>query len=398
MRIPILKIPFSDEDRKFLEAGVETILTSGQLTMGSCTNQFEEQFAEFVGSKFAIACSNGTAALELILRALRIEGSEIIVPTNTFMATALAVMHSGNRVVFADSEPATLCLDVDDVERRISDRTAGVILVHIGGIITPAVGRLRKLCEEKGLYLIEDCAHAHGSAIDGKRAGALGVAGAFSFFPTKVLTTGEGGMITTDNESLARQLRILRNHGKNPELGGSISEFGNNHRMSEITALFGIQQVKQANRIIAERRNIAKFYDSRLDAIEGLHRLKIPENVFSTYYKYPVYLSDNVQRSDLKRAMIERHGVSLTGEVYANLCHSEPVWQDYTYCGRRRANAVEVCPLSSKCNCGQFQSGFPGAEYISRQHICLPLYPGLSLAELEYVVESLSTEIASVRR
>src|ERR1039457_5595940 len=198
MKIPILRIPFYEEDRRFIEAGVEAILTSGELTMGRYTRQFEEQFADFVGSRFTVACSNGTAALELILRGLGIEGREIIVPTNTFMATPLAVMHSGNRVVFADSEPATLCLDIDDVERRVTDRTAGVILVHVGGIITPAVERLRKLCDEKRLYLIEDCAHAHGSSIDGTHAGALGVAGAFSFFPTKVMTTGEGGVVTTD--------------------------------------------------------------------------------------------------------------------------------------------------------------------------------------------------------
>ena len=196
------------------------------------------------------------------------------------MATALAVMHSGNCVVFADSDPTTLCLDIDDVERRVTDSTAGVILVHIGGIITPAVERLRKFCDEKRLYLIEDCAHAHGSAIDGKHAGALGVAGAFSFFPTKVMTTGEGGMVTTDSESLARQMRILRNHGKDPELEGKISEFGNNHRMSEVTALLGIQQIGKAHRIIRERRNIAKFYDSRLDPIVELHRVQVPANVF----------------------------------------------------------------------------------------------------------------------
>jgi perosamine synthetase len=397
MKIPILRIPFYEEDRKFIEAGVETILTSGELTMGRCTGEFEEQFSDLVGSRFAIACSNGTAALELILRGLGIEGREIIIPTNTFMATALAVMHSGNRVVFADSEPPTLCLDIDDVERRVTDRTAGVILVHVGGIMTPAVERLRKLCDEKRLYLIEDCAHAHGSAIDGKHAGTLGVAGAFSFFPTKVMTTGEGGMVTTNRENLARQLRILRNHGKDPELDGRISEFGNNHRMSEVTALFGIQQVKQARRVITERRNIAKFYDSCLDTIVGLHRLKVPENVFTTYYKYPVYLSGDVQRNQLKSALKERHGVTLTGEVYANLCHSEPMWQHYSYCGRRRATAVDFCPLSPKCGCGQLQTGFPGAEYISRQHICLPLYPGLKPAELEYVVGSLRTEITRIR-
>ena len=305
MNIPILRIPFSEQDIDFLQDGLSHIVSSGFLTMGQYTNQFEELFAEFTGTDIAISCSNGTSALELILRGLGIEGRSVIVPTNTFLATAFAVMHAGNRVIFADSDPETLCLDVADVTNRITDDTAAIILVHIGGIITPAVYELQRLCNERGIYLIEDCAHAHGCAIDGKQAGTLGIAGAFSFFPTKVLTTGEGGMVTTNNEELAQNIRRIRNHGKNPTLNNRMSQMGHNYRISEVTALLGVQQMHKANTIIEERRRIANWYDSKLKNITGLRPLTLTEKIFSSYYKYVAYLDEDIDRHQIKMMLKE---------------------------------------------------------------------------------------------
>ena len=391
MKVPILRIPFSEEDVGFITQGLGNILSSGFLTMGKYTSQFEEMFAEFTGARFAISCNSGTSALELILRGLGVEGRSVIVPTNTFLATTFSVMQSGNKVVFADSEPETLCLDVADVERRITDDTTAVILVHIGGVIPPAVYELKRLCQEKDIYLIEDCAHAHGCAIDGQQAGTLGIAGAFSFFPTKVLTTGEGGMVTTDDEQLAQRIQMIRNHGKNPELGNRMSEVGYNCRISEITALLGVQQMRKAQVIVKERRKVAAYYDEKLKGVPGLRPLILPENVFSTYYKYIAYLDPNVNRNRIKKTLKEHYGISLTGEVYADLCHTEPVWERFTYCGVQVEENYAACHRWPSCGCDQVQSGFPGAEYISQHHICLPLYPGLNEAELEHIVTSLRT-------
>ena len=397
IEIPILRIPFSEEDIDFIKDGLSDIVSSGFLTMSKYTSQFEEMFAEFTDASFAISCSNGTSALELILRGLGIEGRSVIVPTNTFLATAFAVMHSGNRVIFADSEPETLCLDVDDVRRRITDDTAAVILVHIGGIITPAIDELQRLCTEKGIYLIEDAAHAHGCAVDGRQAGTLGIAGGFSFFPTKVLTTGEGGVVTTNDEELAQRMRMIRNHGKNPALGNRMSEVGYNYRLSEITALLGVRQMQKAQAVIEERRRVAAFYDTALKGIAGLRPLTLPETVFSTYYKYIAYLDEDMDRNQAKTILKEQYGVSLTGEVYANLCHTEPLWERFTYCGRQRANGDVACHRWPACGCDRVQEGFPGAEYISRHHVCLPVYPGLSEAELEHVVTSLRSVLTEVK-
>jgi len=389
MNVPILRLPFSEADLASISEDIRAVFQSGSLTMGGQTRAFEERFAEFTGSRYALAVSSGTSALEVIIRALGIEGKSFIVPTNTFLATALAVMHSGNRVIFADSDPETLCLDPDDLERRIDGDTAGVVLVHIGGVITPAYDRIRAICDARGLALVEDCAHAHGSALRGRQAGTLGVAGAFSFFPTKALTCGEGGMITTDDEVLYRNAAMIRNHGKNPDLGNKMSEFGYNWRMSEITAAVGVRQMMRAGEIVRDRQRAAAFYDERLGRVAGVRPLKLAKETSSCYYKYIAYLDEGHDRARVKQVMREACGVSLTGEVYADLCHKEPIWEKFTCCGRRREQGPVACNRWPSCGCGGRQAGFPGAEYLSRHHICLPIYPGLTEEELQHVVDSL---------
>lgn len=389
MNIPILRVPFPDEAILGLAEGLRGILASGQLTQGRYTARFEEEFAAFSGAAHALACSSGTSALELILQALGVEGRSVLVPTNTFLATGLAAIHTGNQVVFADSDPATFGLDVADVERRLTPDVAAVIAVHIGGVMSPALHDLARLCRARGVHLIEDCAHAHGSSVDGHPAGTVGVAGAFSFFPTKVLTTGEGGMVVTQDPEIARRVGILRNQGKDPALGGRIGEPGGHHRMSEITALLGVDQMTRARSIVEERRRIARDYDAALQGLARARPLAIPENVFSTYYKYIVMLDSDVDRARLKASMKSVHGVSLTGEVYADLCHEQPIWERYTRCGRPRSPGAEPCRRSPECGCDQPMGRFPGAEYLSRHHICLPLYPSLSRAEVDHVTASL---------
>jgi perosamine synthetase len=379
MNVPILRIPYSDHDRKDIHENIDRVLSSGHLTMGEFTAEFEREFAKFNGSRFAVACSSCTSALEIIIRSLGIRDRSIILPTNTFMATALSVVNSGNRVVFADSRPETLCLDVDDVMRRIGDDTAAVIIVHIGGIIDPDITRLRELCDKKGVFLVEDCAHAHGCSINGDLAGNLGIAGGFSFFPTKVLTTGEGGMITTNDEDLYARALSLRNHGKDPAVANRILRIGSNWRMSEITAVLGVQQMQRADEIVRERQEIAEFYNRALADLEGVSPLKLADGVSSSYYKYVAYLDERYDRTQVKNMLKNDYEISLTGEVYADLCHTEPVWNDVT--GSTEPDKTWSTEVGA----------FPGAEYSSAHQVCLPVYPGLTRGEQEWVVDSLRT-------
>ncbi len=391
MKVPIIRVPFSSEDKAYITSKITKVLDSGMLTMGECTKEFEDLFRRFAGSKHAISTSSGTSAIEIIIRALGIEGKSIIVPTNTFLATALSVMHSGNRVIFVDSKTETFCIDPDDLRRKIDDDTAAVILVHIGGIITPDYYEIKGICEENNIQLIEDCAHAHGCKIDGKQAGTLGIAGAFSFFPTKVLVSGEGGMVTTNDEELYKNAMMIRNHGKNPNMGNKMSEFGYNYRLSELTAVLGINQMKKADDIIRERQQIARWYDELIaKKVNNLIPVELSKNVSSSYYKYIVYIPEKYDRNGVKQHMKERYGVSLTGEVYSDLCHNEPLWEKYSYCGRQKLSNRIDCHRWPGCGCNERQKNFSGAEYLSRHHICLPLYPTLTKEEAEYVVSSLN--------
>ena len=371
--VPILRVPFDADDKKFIHEGLDKILASGHLTCGSFTKSFEEEFAKLVGVPHAIATANCTTGLEIIFRALNVKGKTVIVPTNTFIATAFAAIHAGARVIFADADPKTLCLDPKDVAKKIQDDTAAICLVHIGGIITPAVEELKKLCDDKGIALVEDCAHAHGSSYKGVQAGAWGIAGAFSFFPTKPLVSGEGGVITTKDKDLFEKACILRNHGKNPTLKNRISHLGHNWRLSELTALIALQQTKKADKLFASRKDSAKFYDENLKDLVGATPLALPEGLDSTFYKYILWLDEGIDRAALKKKLKEEYQVSLTGEVYDFLCHNEPVWKD-------EADAIV-----------NINDSFPGAEEAAARHICLPLYPGLTEVELRHVVDSLKT-------
>jgi perosamine synthetase len=202
-RVPAAKIQFLQEDRAWIAERIKEVLTSGQLTLGKYGAEFEKQFALFCGVNHGIAVNSGTSSLEIILRGLGVEGKDVVVPTNTFFATAAAVVHAGGTPVFVDMDPDSFAVLPEAVERSLTRNTAGIIVVHIGGIVSNQMPELARLAASKGLWLVEDAAHAHGSSYRGTSAGAFGVAGSFSFYPTKVMTCGEGGMITTNDSRLA---------------------------------------------------------------------------------------------------------------------------------------------------------------------------------------------------
>ena len=377
MRIPILRIPFTDEDISFVQKRIGEVLKSGQLAMGKYVAEFERRFAEFVGTKYAVGVNSGTSALEICLRAIDVRNSSVIVPTNTFMATATSVIHAGGKVIFSDAVKKDLCMDAEDVNEKIQKNTKAVILVHIGGIISTQLKAIQEICEDHNLFLIEDAAHAHGSTINGKKAGSIGIAGAFSFYPTKVITCGEGGMITTDDKEIYNKALTLRDHGKPDHRFNKHTEFGYNWRLSEIHAVIGLEQMNKIDWILSERRRVARIYDEKLRDVEDIELLKIHPNVKSSYYKYIVYFKEGVDRAYVKNKMKNEYEVELTGEVYADPCHSQPVFEKYP-----------EMMLNKKTD------KFPGAEYVCNRHICLPLYPELTEEEVNYVVESLKNVVA----
>ena len=367
MKIPAAKIYFPGEDRKELLKQIDGILESGQLTLGKYTKEFEERFAEDVGTKYAIAVNSGTSALEIPLRALDVKGHSVIVPANTFFATPASVIHAGGDVIFADVTE-NLCIDPESVKENIREDTKGIIVVHIGGIIPPQIKEIQEICEGHNLFLIEDAAHAHGSTLDGKMAGCFGDAAAFSFYPTKVMTSGEGGMITTDDKRIYERALVFRDQGKAGFYGNVHTEMGYNWRMSEVHAAIGLSQFARLEEFIRDRRRVAKIYDEELKKIDGVMPITIPSNVESNYYKYVALLDDDIDRVAIKKELKEKYDVSLSGEVYELPCHLQPIFKDLY----------------------SFKEGdFPVAEDVCKRQICLPVFATMSDEQAKYVIDSL---------
>ena len=378
-KIPALRLSYSKEEKNDITKGVNEILNSGFLTMGEKVTQFERLFAEFVGVKYAVAVNSGTSALEIPLRALNVEGKSIIIPTNTFMATPLAALHAGAKVIFADVSRESLSIDPKEIEKNIIDGTVGVIIVHIGGFISPEWNKIKKICDSNGLFILEDAAHAHGASINGQMAGSLGIAGSFSFYPTKIVNTAEGGMITTDDEDIYKLSLILREHGKtDPDLDIH-SELGYNWRFSEFHALLGLQQMKKLPWMLSERRRLASIYDELIKEVHDVIAIELSDNIESSYYKYLLFLNTLYDSTVVKNKMRDQFGITLPSEAYANPCHSQPLFLKYP-------ELVLNAPGKQ----------FPGAKYVSKHQICLPLYPGLTDDELMYVVDSLKSVLESL--
>lgn len=361
--IPPQRYDFSRQDIDWIiERTRELLETRGFLTLGRHGQDFERGFAEWVGVPHAVAVNSGTAALEIILRALGVSGQEVIVPTNTFAATAFAVLHAGGVPVFADCGD-DLSVDPEDVERRVTPKTKVVVAVHIGGFVSPGIRALQELCGHKGLYLVEDAAHAHGSCLNGQQAGSFGVAGAFSFFSTKVMTTGEGGMIVTSDRAIAEKARLLRDQAK-VQGGNFHEEVGHNWRLPELQAILGLAQLRHLQEFIERRTAIARIYETGWAEGQQVRSLAAPPESQPNYYKY-VLFPRNKTPQEISQQLKKLYGVRLGGTVYDLPCHEQPVFRRWA--GERLPRAEELC----------------------RRHICPPLYPSLTDEEAHYIVNAI---------
>jgi len=371
LRIPPARAVFSAEDRAEILALVDEALRTGSLTLGPRTLELEEAFAARHEATHAVAVSSGTAALEIALRILGVDGREVVVPANTFFATAAAVIHAGGSPRFADIAADTLALSAETVAAAITDATAGVVLVHIGGLISPEVEAIRAQCDELGLFLLEDAAHAHGAGYRGRSAGTFGVAAGFSFYPTKVMTTGEGGVILTNDEGVRDEARVFRDQGKAGFVGGAHVRLGAAWRMSELHASVGLVHLRRLDEFIDVRRGVAAQYDAALRDVESITPVAPAPGCAHSYYKYPALLAPGVDREVLKQRMAEEFGVGMSGEVYARPLHEEPVFAD-----------VAHGPLSV-------------AEDVCARQVCLPIHSDMTDDEADIVLDALTTVVGA---
>ena len=351
---------------------VTQVLQSGRvnaLVHGEQNRAFEKEFAAYIGMPHAIAVSNGTVSIEMALRAFGIgAGDEVIIPARSFFATASAVVSVGASPVFADILVESQNIDPASVARMISEKTKAVICVHLAGL--PCDMRaLTQLCEDHSLFLIEDCAHAHGASVDGRPAGSIGDVGCFSFYATKVLTCGTGGMLVTNDAAIARSARELRMFGRENGTGPVIRE-GNDWFLDEIRSCLGYEQVCELPQFLKRRSEIAKRYENILRSSSLLRHLVIPKDNFPAWYHYVVFVAESVDLPRLMDNLKSKHGIP-TKLIYPPI-QEELIFQSLDDGTLQRAS-----------------------EMLHRS-LCLPMHVELSDADVDAVAAAVILELREI--
>jgi len=306
--IPVAEPCLGEEELKNV---IEAVKSGWISSKGKFIEEFEEKFARYCGRKYGVATSNGTVALHLALKALGIgKGDEVIVPTLTFVATANAVTYCNAKPVFIDSHPEYWCINPDKIEEKITPRTKAIIPVHLYGHPCD-MDLIMEIAEDHNLYVIEDAAEAHGAEYKGEKVGSFGDISCFSFYGNKIITTGEGGMCLTNNEELAEKMRILRDHGMNPNRRYWYDEIGFNYRMTNLQAAIGVAQLKKLDEFVEKKRQIAEWYAEELKELEEKRIIKLhPEMPWAkcVYWMYSILIEDKaeISRDELMKKLEEK--------------------------------------------------------------------------------------------
>ncbi len=359
--IPIAK-PFIDDDEI---SNVVSVLKSGMLSQGNLVKEFEKKFSKYLNVKDSVAVSSGTAALDVALKALKIgRDDEVIVPAFTFIATANSVLFQGAKPVFSDIDNNTYNLDPEDVLEKISPKTKAVIGVHLFGHPFD-VDAISDICEDHNLILIEDCAQAHGAEYNRKKVGGFGI-GCFSFYPTKNMTTGEGGIITTNDNEFSKRCRILRNHGQTEKYLHVV--LGYNYRMTDIQAAIGISQLKKLDFLNNRRIKNAEYYNKNI-RIEGLKKPYKDKKVKHVYHQYVLKIEEDfpISREEFMKYLKDRN-IS-TAIHYPIPIYKQPLYRKLGF------DKKYLCKTT---------------EDLCNKIVSIPVHPLLSKRDLEHIVNSIN--------
>jgi len=360
-RYPVAEPEIGEEE---LRNVVEAVKSGWVSSKGRFIEEFETSFAKYVGVKYGIATSNGTAALHLALASLDIgPGDEVIVPDLTFAATINAVLYTGAKPVIVDINPDYWCIDPTKLKEAITPKTKAIIPVHLYGHPCD-IDAIMEIAARHNLYVIEDAAEAHGAEYRGRKVGSFGHISCFSFYGNKIITTGEGGMCLTNDKELAEKIKILRDHGMNPEKRYWHDVIGFNYRMTNLQAALGLAQLGKIDRFIKKKRKLAKKYEEELSPIKGI--ILNPEMSWAKniYWFYSILVcEDNRVNRDKLAVELGSSGVETKNFFYP--LHEMPIYQKY---------AKYKYPISSK---------------ISRQGLNLPSSVKLSEEDVHYIARKI---------
>jgi len=363
---------FPPQDIKSILSEFREILDGkGVLTMGRHVQKFEAEFAAYAGVKYAVATNSCTSGLEIALRSLGIgKGDEVIVPVQTFVATGSSVLTTGADVVFCNID-SNFLLDLEDLKKKITRRTKAVIIVHFAGLIHPEIVVIKEFLEQKKVALIEDAAHACGAAVNNRRAGTFGDIGCFSFFATKVMTTGEGGMIVVNDKNLFKLCSSMRNRGLDLEASYErYSMLGSNRRMSEVQGILGCHQLRRLDKFVSHRNMIAKVYRDELCDLADAEQIafqEYPASIRHAYWRFVIFLKNTkINRNSLKKLLLDK-GIRIDWP-YQPLLHLQPLFR----------------------NMASIRKGlYARSERLAETHICLPIHLGINKSEAGYIAACL---------
>ena len=383
----MLKVPFHKPyiDEREIEK-VSEVLKKGWLTYGQTSVEFEKKFASFVNAPYAVAVNSCTACLHLALRAIGLTSKdEVIVPTTTFVATAEVVRYFGAKPIFVDIERDTHLIDVSKIEEAITPRTKAIIPVHFSG--QPAdLDEIKALADRYGLYVIEDAAHALPATYKGKTIGSIGDITCFSFYATKTLATGEGGMGTTANEEFAEKMQILRLHGISKDAWKRYSDRGHwyydvvdlgyKYNITDIQSALGLVQLEKQGEMLEKRKHIAERYNRAFEEREELITYRVKSDRTTAWHLYPLKL--NLESLKIDRdtfiELLKERGIGTS-------VHFIPLYR-FTYYK----------------NLGYSGENYPNSEWVFEREISLPIYPGMTDKEVDYVIETVIDLVKKYRR
>lgn len=363
--IPIAR-PYIDENDI---AGVVGVLKSGWLSLGPKYRQFEEEFAKYLGSKYACAVSSGTAALHLGVKALGLKsGDEVITSPFSFVASSNVLLYENIKPVFVDIEETSLNIDPSKIERAITKKTKAILPIHIFGQ-SAQMDEIIKIAKENNLKILEDACESLGATYKSKMVGISGDIATFAFYPNKQMTTGEGGMIVTNSKHFYDLCSSMRNQGRNESLEWLVHErLGYNYRLDEMSASLGITQLKKIDWMIEKKRKVASWYNQMLSAVKGIEILKVGPNRTHSYFVYVVRVK-NKRRNEL---MDKLNRIGIQTKPYLPVIHLQPFMRKMF---------------------GFKEGDFPTAEKISDETLALPLYIGLTKNDVEYIANKIKEVI-----
>lgn len=368
-------IPLSGPDITQREKDlVMEVLDSGILGLGPKMKQFEQMMAEYVGVKHAISCNSGTSGLHMLIAAMGIgEGDEVITTSFSFVASANCILFERAVPVFVDIDEKTYNLDVSQIEAKITPKTKAILPVHVFG--QPAnMDEIRALAKKYNLWVIEDSCEAIGGEWNGERVGGLGDAGVFAFYPNKQMTTGEGGIIITNNDEIAELCHSIRNQGRGEDgLWLSHVRLGYNFRMDELSAALGVAQLERIDEILAKRDAVAKMYTEKLKDVAEVILPHVEDNVKMSWFVYVIRFAEDVDR-DLVMERLSKRGVGC--RPYFTPIHLQPFYVE---------------------RFGYKRGDFPVTERVADKTLAIPFFNNLTEAQVDEVVAAIKEEIANAK-